>query len=144
MQGIGVPHNRTTSQLFEEMEENPSSFWTQIQRQQPKFDDPQHEVLFACLQLDQADAHSRILHRFYTVVCYRLRARQSRNDTAEAIARVFYNILHQNDPGNEDMLKHLINKVKGLIQAGSRYDNLAGRLGIGSLFCLGQDIPRTV
>jgi hypothetical protein len=126
-------------------EENPSSFWVQLKGQQSfKFDNAQYEVLFACLQLEQSDAHSRILRRFYTIVYYRSRQQQSQNDSAQVIARVFYHALYPNASIDEKILEQLVDGVEGLIQAGSRYNHLGERLGYGSLFCLGEEIPRTV
>jgi len=125
-------------------DEDPLSFWVQFQGHEiSTFDDPQYQVLSACLRVEKSDAHSRILRRFYTVILYRIRASRPQNDNAETIAGVFHDLLHPNDSGSEETLRALTDSVKDIIQAGARYDNIAHRLGIGSLFLLGQQIART-
>ncbi|KAF7870607.1 hypothetical protein EAF04_004351 [Stromatinia cepivora] len=124
--------------------EDPALFWTQFQgRQQCISSNPQHFIVFACLQLEFSNAHSSILRRFYCIVLARLRATQSANDNAETIARSLYTALNSKSQ-SEHKLDTLIDAVECLIKAGSRYENIAGTLGIGSLFLLGQDIGRLV
>jgi hypothetical protein len=122
----------------------PSSFWIQFQEHQSfKFDNPQHRVIFACLQLEQTDAHVRILRRFYCVVLYQLREGQAQNEEADAIGQSLHAFLHPKGSGNKATVQALIDSIGNLIQAGSRYHNIAKRLGVGSLFLLGQEIART-
>ncbi|KFY65520.1 hypothetical protein V496_02519 [Pseudogymnoascus sp. VKM F-4515 (FW-2607)] len=142
------PYEYNTTALlrehWEDWDKNPSLFWVQLQGHQAyKFDNPQYVVLVACLQLGKSDAHSRILHRYYTIVLYRLRKGQSENDDAQTIAEVLHNLLHPNQSGTEKTLKALTESITSLIQAGSRYDNIARNLGIGSLFVLGEEIARS-
>ena len=127
--------------------ENPSSFWIQFQGQQYyRSRDPQRLIVFACLQLGKSDAHSCILRRFYCVVLNRLRATSCACDDATTIADSMYDALHHGEPKlrSRKDLDDLIDAVESQIQAGSRYENIASRLGIGSLFLLGQDISRSV
>ncbi|KAG4412865.1 hypothetical protein IFR04_014001 [Cadophora malorum] len=129
---------------FKKWEEEPSSFWIQLQGHQSfKSNDPLHLIIFACLQLEQKDAHSRILRRFYTLVLYRLRESQPVNEDAESIAQLLHDFLHPDQSGGQETLQALVDSVAGLIQAGSRYHNIAERLGVGSLFLLGEDVART-
>ncbi|CZT07727.1 uncharacterized protein RCO7_11217 [Rhynchosporium graminicola] len=125
-------------------EEEPSSFWIQHQGHQSfESDNPLHLIIFACLQLEQTDAHTRILRRFYTLVLYRLRESQPVNEDAESIAQLLHDFLHADQCGGHETLQTLVDSVAGLIQAGSRYHNIAERLGVGSLFLLGEDVART-
>lgn len=103
--------------------------------------DPQQHLILCCLQLQESDAHSRILRRIYSLVLYRLRANRPRNDDVETIARLIYDKLHKN--GQED-LKALTRSIERMIQAGSRYENIVRSLGIGSLLVLGTTIPQTM
>ncbi|CZT13549.1 uncharacterized protein RAG0_17039 [Rhynchosporium agropyri] len=129
---------------WKKWEEEPSSFWIQLHGHQSfKSDNPLHLIIFACLQLEQTDAHTRILRRFYTLVLYRLRDSQPMNEDAESIAQLFHDFLHPDQCGGQETLQALVDSVAGLIQAGSRYHNIAERLGLGSLFLLGEDIART-
>ncbi|KAH6696532.1 hypothetical protein BKA61DRAFT_249598 [Leptodontidium sp. MPI-SDFR-AT-0119] len=129
---------------WKKWEEEPSSFWIQLQGHQSfKPNNPLHLIIFACLQLEQTDAHSRILRRFYTLVLYRLRDSQPVNEDAESIAQLLHDFLHPDQSGSQETLQALVDSVAGLIQAGSRYHNIAERLGVGSLFLLGEDIART-
>ena len=126
--------------------ENPSSFWLQDKSQQShEFKDPQLAIIYACVQLDREEAHALILRRFYALVFNRLRSRsrsrQQQNATAEAIAKGVYDQLYQGS--EEGTLDKLIEDIERLIDAGSRYDNLAEKLGIGSLFYLGQGVSRS-
>ena len=124
-------------------ESDPSLFWSSNQEYKPgNFENPQYKVLFACLNLDLEDAHSGILRRFYTLVCHRIRLKESERDSAEAIAKVLYDTYHNDS--QRSMFNEFAGKIQDLLRAGSRYNNIASSLGIGSLFCLGQDIPRTV
>ncbi|KAH8674363.1 hypothetical protein BGZ60DRAFT_269657 [Tricladium varicosporioides] len=129
---------------WKKWDEEPASFWVQPQGYQGfQSNNPQHLIVFACLQLEQTDAHSRILRRLYTIALYRLRQSQPVNEEAEAIAQLLHDFLHPDQLGGQETLQALIDLVESLIQAGSRYHNIAQRLGIGSLLFLGQDIART-
>lgn len=103
--------------------------------------DPQQHLILCCLQLQESDAHSRILRRVYSLVLYRLRANRPRNDDVETIAQLIYDKLQKN--GQED-LKALTKSIERMIQAGSRYENIVRSLGIGSLVVLGTTIPQTM
>lgn len=131
---------------WQRWDEQPSSFFLQFQGHQSiKLEDPQYRVIFACLQLEQSDAHSSILRRFYCVVLHRLRTNQPKNEDAKTIAQSLYDALHpSHSRTQQEALEGLINSVESLVQAGSRYDNIAKKLGIGSLFLLGHDIGRSV
>ncbi|KAF7867157.1 hypothetical protein EAF04_005241 [Stromatinia cepivora] len=126
--------------------EDPASFWIQPgeQRQQQYIStNPQYLIIFACLQLGFSDAHSSILRRFYCIVLVRLRATQYINDDAKTIAQSLYTTLNSQSQPIQNQ-NTFIDTVQGLIKAGSRYENIAARLGIGSLFLLGQDTGRLV
>ncbi len=122
-------------------DEDPLSFWIQFQGHEPStFHGPQYDVVSACLQLEnEADAHSRILRRFYTVVLHQIRASHSENDDAKTISEVLHSF-RRNKSGSQENFNSF---VKSMIEAGSRYHNIALRLGLGSLFLLGQGIART-
>lgn len=124
---------------FEEWEKQPSSSFVQL-KEPLGYDtnDSQRLVIALCLQLGQSDAHSHILRRIYSFVLDRLRANRPRSDDAETIAGSIYDQLHKDGRGS---LKDLTDSIENMIQAGSRYKNISEKLGIGSLFILGTDIP---
>lgn len=126
---------------------DPASFWTQDQGKQfYESSDPERLLIFACLQLESSDAHSCILRRFYCIVLNRLRTTRADCDNASTIAQSIYDALYRDksEPRNLQDLGNLIDAVDCQIKAGSRYHNIASRLGIGSLFILGEGIGRSV
>ncbi len=125
---------------FDRWKEQPASFWLQLpQNPCETSNDPQCFVILAALKVGQSSAHSFILRRFYCVVLHQLRAAQPQGNDSETIARSIYSFVH---PGisqpDANGLHDLTKNVEGLVQAGSRYVNIAKRLGMGSLFLLGE------
>ncbi|KAJ8067029.1 hypothetical protein OCU04_004409 [Sclerotinia nivalis] len=108
--------------------------------------DPQSTIILNCLQLQQLEAHSRILRRFHCVALHRCRAIRHQNDDAKTIARAIFPLYHSDKPLEEadDDLQVLTNSIETLIQAGPRYENIAKKLGFGSLFLLGDVVPTSV
>ena len=92
-------------------------------------------------QLQESNAHSRILRRIYSLVLYRLRANRPQNDDVETIAQLIYNKLHKD---RQEDLKGLTKSIDCIIQASSRYENIVRSLGIRSLVVLGTTIPQTM
>ncbi|KAF7864070.1 hypothetical protein EAF04_007035 [Stromatinia cepivora] len=124
---------------IERWNKNPESFWVYSQRQEDwKSGNAQHSIIFSCMKLELSDVHSCILRRFYCLVLTRLRAAQHANDDAKTIAQSLLTGFRS------ESLNKLTKNVNTLLQAGIRYANIATRLGIGSLFILGQDVPRSV
>lgn len=139
-------HTRTLLKLnIGKWAAQPSSFTQRQEQLVYNGTDPEHTIVFESLQLQQSDAHSCILRRFQSVALYRQRARQSRNDDTGTIARTLFPLIHLGQtPEDGQEFQDLINAIETLIQAGPRYDNIAKRLGLGSLFLLGDVIPNSV
>jgi hypothetical protein len=140
------PTRALLQDYFEQWTEQPSSFWAQLPQDLGYHStDPQRIVVVAALQLEQSSAHSVILRRFYSIVLHRLRANRPGNEDSEIIARSVYEFLHPgtSQPGVKD-LYDLTTSVESLVQAGSRYVNIARKLGIGSLFLLGKVVGKSV
>ncbi|ESZ99240.1 hypothetical protein SBOR_0383 [Sclerotinia borealis F-4128] len=96
-------------------------------------------------KLGFSDAHSCILWRFYSLALARLRVTHNVNDNAKVIAQSLFTALHRESASESTQtIGPLTDKVESLILAGLRYENIVTRLGIGSLFLLGQDIGRLV
>jgi len=131
---------------FEQWTEQPSSFWLQMpQDLYYTSTDPQYVVIVAALRVGQLSAHAAILRRFYSILLHRLRTNRPGSDDARTIAQSIYNFLHPAtyQPNVKD-LEDLTTSVKSLVQAGSRYVNIAKKLGMGSLFLLGEVIGRSM
>jgi hypothetical protein len=140
------PTRALLQKYFDRWTEQPSSFWVQLPQDLGfQSTDPQRIVVVAALQVGQSSAHSAILRRFYSIVLHRLRANRPRSDDSQTIARSIYEFLHPAIP-QPDLkdLYDLTTSVERLVQAGSRYNNIAKNLGIGSLFLLGEVVGKSV
>lgn len=82
--------------------------------------------------MEENGAHAAILRRIYCYVLGGLREKHL-SSSAESIGKSLHN--------GEGNLEELIKAVAKLIEAGSRYRNIANKLGVGSLFVLGTAIP---
>lgn len=121
-----------------EWSQTPSRFWEGSQFPSSSLQDPQHVVVLFCLQRAEDVTYARITRRISCLVLSRLRKSRTKNEGAEAIARAIIRFsLPQGD------LKVLTASVRRVIEAGAKYDHIAQRLGIGSLFLLGNDVPDT-
>ncbi|RAL58175.1 hypothetical protein DID88_002345 [Monilinia fructigena] len=129
---------------FDIWDKQPQSFFV-YQQAQLTYEtiDPQSAIILNCLQLQQIDTHSRILRRFYCVALYRCRKAERRNDDAKSMARTIFPIYHSGKSLEEagDDMQSLVKTIETLLQAGPRYENIAEKLGFGSLFLLGDMIP---
>jgi hypothetical protein len=120
---------------------DPSKFLDQLHNLQSiQTPDPQRFIVSLCLQVAEKDAYSAILRRIYCYVLGGLRDRETQNISAKTIGESIYNELYN----GEGDVEELIQTVAKLIEAGSRYRNIANRLGLGSLFVLGTEIATTV
>ncbi|OBT38933.1 hypothetical protein VE00_10561 [Pseudogymnoascus sp. WSF 3629] len=139
-------HTRTLLKLnIEKWTAQPSSFTQRQEQLVYNETDPEYTIIFESLRLQQLDAHSCILRRFQSVALYRQRARQSRKDDAETISRALFPLIHPlQSPEDGQELQDLMDAIETLIQAGPRYDNIAKRLGLGSLFLLGDVISNNI
>lgn len=133
------------AQKYDQWVKQPSSFFV-LRKQWPCYNeiDGQYALILDCLSLKQLDAHSHILRRFCCIAISRLRLFRHNSDDAKTIAKAIFPFEYPNGSPDEDALKALADEVEILIQAGPRYENIAERLGLGSLFLLGDVIPTNV
>ncbi|ESZ94036.1 hypothetical protein SBOR_5562 [Sclerotinia borealis F-4128] len=94
------------------------------------------------------EAEKRIakIYKFYCVALHRCRAIRRQSDDAKTVARKIFPIYHPGRSLEEagDDMQSLIKTIEILIQAGPRYENIAKKLGFGSLFLLGDTVPANV
>lgn len=128
----------TQSLLGERAQEwirDPSQFWEQPNPLIFSLKDPQQLVIRLCLEANTNVAHSRIIRRVCCVVLYQLRATWLKKDDAGTIARAIVT-----QPHRPDDLEELTRSIRSLLRAGAKYENISRRLGVGSLFLLGNEV----
>ncbi|KAI9855659.1 MAG: hypothetical protein M1813_009705 [Trichoglossum hirsutum] len=125
-------------------QEDPSAFWgpgiwqPAAETQNPTLENPECRVVYRCLQVDGDGIYYGILSRLSWVVLSRVL--KDTNDKSR-IAKM----LHESGLHFGLSIEGLISSIEKFFDKGSRYENLAERLGgVGVLIVLRHDIASSV
>ncbi|APA08589.1 hypothetical protein SS1G_02304 [Sclerotinia sclerotiorum 1980 UF-70] len=132
---------------FDNWNRKPQLFFA-CKQAQPTYDtiDYQSAIILTCLRLEQFDTHSRILRIIYCVALSRCRRTKRQSSDTKSIAHKIFPIYYPSKPLDETSndMQSLVRTIEAFLRAGPRYENIAEKLGVGSLFLLGDIVPLNV